>query len=853
MAATLPPSASRSSSYSRFGNVSSAPLPLIPRRHQNSPGQSRPTSRSTSPDRAVAVLSSPATPSIPASIIVQAPTPSPSPPALSDTRRASFESATPTNRVSRHNRSRGGQIPRSFFVLPPERSTPMPVAPVAIQHQTPSIDESTPRPRQRHPIPRELMMTPRPRPVSADAAEFSIEGQARGSRSVTMPASTSTPVLKLSNGKPLKSSLKSSSRPRLPLTVVTTPAPSTGGSKSAPATPFKNVHFDAKLEHVKLFLAEQKPLAVSRDGSPTDDFDTTDADEFPAFIYGKDNGKLVMQRVNFPETIAADSSADVALESVTLAADVQTVNGVVRVRNLAFEKWVAIRFTLDDWQTTSEVTARYISGVAGMPDLDRFAFVIKLHDLLPGRERSMMFAIRYTVLGREIWDSLGGQNYRLRFYHEPAALPKPPAPEPKSVAERQVEDLRSRLEAVVRKQQDGSEDGHPRSKETVGSLLAQHSRQRWQGSFSLSPSPVGTPLEEHESLPPLRFRNGSPLGSRYSFTDALRETKSLGPGSPPAHVRTNTFPSASNSVQWPRRDSPPLVNSARKSRMSMPLSPPPVRPASGFGSPRDAPEFSSVRVTDDEEDEVNTQPFARRSAPRMHSRGGGYFDLTKSSARLTPPATPLEEPQLLPPSLSMSPTPSPETSSTDLPDTPSQSSTDDEGQDGPDDLDADNIDTPATPRPGYARFTLGALPRAKSASPTPTLRGRAQTPLLSPGWNVPQLERTSSEDSVLSELSMSETASTLVRTTELTPRSSLAEKPEGERRSESPMNNLDNYAALLNKFCFYTGDASQIPRDSSSSSVEELFSSPRSESTYPRASPHYSPTTSGAATPVAAA
>ncbi|VDC03938.1 unnamed protein product [Peniophora sp. CBMAI 1063] len=801
---------------------------------------------------------------MPAGIMVQAPTPSPSPPSLSDTRRASFDSATPTARVSRHTRSRGGQIPRSFFVLPPERSTPIPVAPEDILHQAPSTDEPTPRPRHRHPIPRELMMTPRPRPVSADAAQFSIEGQVRGSRSVTMPASTSTPVLplKLRNGKPLKSSLKSSVRPQLPLTVVTTPGePSTGGSKSAPATPYKAVHFDAKLEHVKLFLAEQKPLAVSRDGSPTDDFDTTSADEFPAFIYGRDKGKLAMQRLNFPEAPAEGSSADVILESVTLAADIQAINGVVRVKNLAFEKWVAIRFTLDDWQTTSEVTARYLSGVPGKPDFDRFAFVIKLHDLLPGRERSLMFAIRYTVLGREIWDSLGGQNYRLRFYHEPAALPKAPktlSPQPKSVAERQVEDLRSRLEAVVRKQQDGSEDERPRNKETVGSLLAQHSRQRWQGSFSLSPSPVGTPREDHESLPPLRFRNGSPLGSRYSFTDALREARSPSP-SKPAHTRTNTFPGVSGTVQWPRRESPPPTQSVSKPRMEMPLSPPPCRPAAGYGSPRDAPDYPSVRVTDDEEDEVNTQPFARRSAPRMHSRGGGYFDLTKSSARLTPPATPLSEPQLLPPRLSMSPSPSPETSSTDLPETPSQSSTDDESHDGVEDLDADNIDTPATPRAGYARFTLGAPPRAKSVSPTPTLRGRAQTPLLSPGWRMPQLERTSSEDSQLSELSTSESisepASSLVSPTELTPRSSFMGKPEEERRSESPMNHLGDYAVLLNKFCFFTGDASQIPRDSSSSSVEDLFTgaSSRLENAYPRTSPHYSPTTSGAATPVAAA
>ena len=74
--------------------------------------------------------------------------------------------------------------------------------------------------------------------------------------------------------------------------MVTAPG-GAGMAKSEPSTPthiLKSVHFDAKLEHVKLFLAEQKPLAVSRDGSPTDDTSGTESD-FPPFIYGKEKEK----------------------------------------------------------------------------------------------------------------------------------------------------------------------------------------------------------------------------------------------------------------------------------------------------------------------------------------------------------------------------------------------------------------------------------------------------------------------------------------------------------------------------------------------------------------------------------
>ena len=60
--------------------------------------------------------------------------------------------------------------------------------------------------------------------------------------------------------------------------------------KSCPTTPTasKFVHFDAQLERVKLFLAEQKPAAVSRDGSPTEDSDTsgTERGRRRAFPFG---------------------------------------------------------------------------------------------------------------------------------------------------------------------------------------------------------------------------------------------------------------------------------------------------------------------------------------------------------------------------------------------------------------------------------------------------------------------------------------------------------------------------------------------------------------------------------------
>jgi hypothetical protein len=90
---------------------------------------------------------------------------------------------------------------------------------------------------------------------------------------------------------------------------------------------------------VKLFLAEQKPLAVSQDGSPTDTSGTQSG--FPSFIYGHgDDFKelpLVMRRIDVPTALPlAEDLRDVAVENIELVGS--TVEGVVRVRNLAFEK-----------------------------------------------------------------------------------------------------------------------------------------------------------------------------------------------------------------------------------------------------------------------------------------------------------------------------------------------------------------------------------------------------------------------------------------------------------------------------------------------------------------------------------
>ena len=193
-------------------------------------------------------------------------------------------------------------------------------------------------------------------------------------------------------------------------------------SKSLPVTPScpKYVHFDTVLERIKLFRNEQKPSVVSRSGSPTGgDYTTSEGEEYPfpsTDEEGPDKRERKVLQINLPNfPTSHPPDADLFLESLFLDDDRKSLKGVVQVRNMAFQKWVAVRFTLDWWQTTSEVTATHKDSVKG-GSYDRFQFVIKLQDLLANIETKTLFlAIRYNTDGREIWDANGGSNYQVQF------------------------------------------------------------------------------------------------------------------------------------------------------------------------------------------------------------------------------------------------------------------------------------------------------------------------------------------------------------------------------------------------------------------------------------------------------
>lgn len=209
----------------------------------------------------------------------------------------------------------------------------------------------------------------------------------------SLPRTPSTPII-LSNGKHLKPSLKSSSSsPNIPDMLRTKHL----RAQSAPSTPnvHKNVHFaENGLESVRLFNRTGKPSSVSK--PPGDETETeTEAENsnaergvgsfpFPS-LSPSSLGLSVPSSSSSSQNIVHEidtsphmtsiipspsppSAANVHLETVTLPRTrPPTLRGTVLVRNLAFEKNVAVRFTLDEWQTTSEVACKHVVSLPGLP------------------------------------------------------------------------------------------------------------------------------------------------------------------------------------------------------------------------------------------------------------------------------------------------------------------------------------------------------------------------------------------------------------------------------------------------------------------------------------------------------
>lgn len=221
------------------------------------------------------------------------------------------------------------------------------------------------------------------------------------------------PMLRKKSGELVRPALRPSSSRRRPSSMPGTPTFS------------KAVHFDSHLEHVRHFLQVDRPLAVSAGSSPVESYESDT--EFPfsdedshAACSPPFEWELVVS--NFPPETPERLRMPVRVERVFLSTDNKTLIGSVAVANLAFNKTVVARFTLDYWKTTSEVLAEYNNDVRRKQQADghdRFNFNIKLADQANLEAKTMFFCIKYAVNGVEYWDNNNSTNFQVDFRKKP--------------------------------------------------------------------------------------------------------------------------------------------------------------------------------------------------------------------------------------------------------------------------------------------------------------------------------------------------------------------------------------------------------------------------------------------------
>ncbi|XP_062404713.1 protein phosphatase 1 regulatory subunit 3E [Sardina pilchardus] len=111
-----------------------------------------------------------------------------------------------------------------------------------------------------------------------------------------------------------------------------------------------------------------------------------------------------------PDFLEKVKELKVLLECVQ--SDDFSLSGFVRVLNIAFEKSVALRYTLNNWMTCMDTLASYVpqsnDGVT-----DRFSFKMVVPTFLESGG-TLQFAVKYTVGGEEYWDNNYGNNYKVK-------------------------------------------------------------------------------------------------------------------------------------------------------------------------------------------------------------------------------------------------------------------------------------------------------------------------------------------------------------------------------------------------------------------------------------------------------
>ncbi|NWS93052.1 PPR3A phosphatase, partial [Toxostoma redivivum] len=102
----------------------------------------------------------------------------------------------------------------------------------------------------------------------------------------------------------------------------------------------------------------------------------------------------------------------VMLESVLLLPGITSMNGIIRVLNVSFEKQVYVRMTLNNWLSYYDILAEFMPNSCG-GETDQFCFKISLAPPFQKDGIKVEFCIRYETSVGTFWANNDDKNYTL--------------------------------------------------------------------------------------------------------------------------------------------------------------------------------------------------------------------------------------------------------------------------------------------------------------------------------------------------------------------------------------------------------------------------------------------------------
>lgn len=141
----------------------------------------------------------------------------------------------------------------------------------------------------------------------------------------------------------------------------------------------------------------------------------------PRLVTGSSTKEYRLTSHNIPKMFNANDSNVWLPSAYVLKTDGKTyLYGLINVKNLAFEKRLFIKLTLNNWKTSIVFGgASIINYVKSIGNIDQFKFKISVDDLIlnryDGNNVDLQMCLKYEVNNQTFWDNNGGENYRFKL------------------------------------------------------------------------------------------------------------------------------------------------------------------------------------------------------------------------------------------------------------------------------------------------------------------------------------------------------------------------------------------------------------------------------------------------------